>query len=497
MFAIRAWLGHFLLVIFVGVVAYTLWTATVGWDTPIVQQYEFVQAKAAIVAYYIAQGGPIVNYEMPIHGAPWSIPYEFPFYQTATAWFHNLAQMPLEQAGRAVAKFFFYLTLLPLWFIARELGFSARLSLIPLTLFLASPMYLFWSRNFMNESTATFFAIAYLAAVMVWARRGGGAALVLAILLGCAAALAKSTTYASFALASGLVLVFSVYRKRDFSRLLPCLAILILPLSAGLFWVQYTDGVKSLNPIAANFHTSAALSKWYLSTELTERFNGGFWYRLFRVTLHDAIGHRTVWILSLLLAAALGLKARIYWLCSALFLVAPMLFTHAHLLHDYYAHANAVFMVFGVAVLVKEALKADKKWLNICGLIFFVMIIGYEVRDFMSKGYKQQQEWRMDSIDFARKLKDLVPAGEVVLMFGEDWCPVIPFYAERRAIMLWKGAELQAKLSQSLDLLEADGKKIGAVVLCHEARFDKEFLGLKRMGKNLLKDRCDVYAYRP
>lgn len=492
------WLDPLLISAFCFALLYSLWSATVGWGTPIVQQYEFVQAKAAITTYYIAQGGPILRYELPVMGPPWSVPYEFPFYQVASAWTHNLTGMPLEAAGRIVAKIFFYLSCIPLFLIARVLGFTGRTPLVPVTLFLASPIYLYWSRQFMNESTATFFGLAYLATAMLWTKNPGNGKWLLALVFGVAAALAKSTTYSTFGLAAGIFLSYQLFRAKSFSfaAVTRALTILVVPLVAGLLWVRYTDGVKLLNPLAADTHTSAALSQWYLSSNWVERMSGNLWYHFFRITLHDAIGHRAVWILSLFVAVYLGKRAWLYWLCSCLFLVAPLLFTHAHLLHDYYANANAVFLVFAAAVLVERAIASEKKWGVWLGTVFFVLVIGYEVRDFMGKGYLQQQERRMPQIDFAKKLQGIVAPGDVMLMYGEDWCPVIPYYAERRAIMMQNSTWYNPRLAESLALLKQEGKRVSVTVLCHEARTDEVLKSRISLGPLLLRDTCDVYAYR-
>ncbi len=492
----QAWEALLLPAIFLRVLFYTLWAASVGWSTELNLQYDFVQAKAAIVAYYLAHGGAFFQYELPVFGAPWSAPYELPIYQLLSAWLHKLSGTDLVSAGRIVAKIFFYLSCVPIALIARALGFRGKMILIPIVLYLASPMYLFWSRQFMNEATATFYSLAYLAAVMEWTRKQRKGRVVLAVLFGIFAAVTKSTTYAGFAFASGLVVVNHIWKPRGFTRnnFVSAGLFLLVPLLFGVAWMKYTDSVKALNPLAAEF-TSAALGKWYLQSGWTERFSGGLWNHFFRKTIHDAIGHRGAWIFSVLVAAALGRKAFLYWVCTVLFLVAPLLFTHAHLMHDYYAHANAIFLVFGVAYLVHAAVTSEKKWLAGLGVLLFVVTLTYEVRDFLGRGYYQQLETRSASVDFGKKLKDLVPQGEVMLMYGEDWCPFIPFYAERRALMMFH-TDFYSRLPQSLELLKADGKKIGAVVLCYEKKTDEALKKQLPLGPLLLKDVCDVYAYK-
>lgn len=493
----HSWINSLLIISFSIVLIYSLWTATIGWNTPINQEYDFVQAKAAMGTYYMAKGGPILRVELPIFGPPWFFPQEFPFYQLTSAWIYKLTGMPLESAGRLTSKIFFYFSCIPLFLIAMALGFRKRTALIPLTLFLASPLYLFWSRQFMIECTAIFFGLSYLAAVMLWKQKPSELKLVLAVLLGMAAALAKSTTYPGFAAAVGIYLAVEVFRKRSYSlaHLARCFALLVIPLIAGVLWLRYTDGVKSLSPLAATF-TSDGVGKWFLFSGLQDRLQPDLWYHFFRITLHDSIGHRAVWILSIILALSLGKKAWLYWICSGLFLIAPLLFPQVHLHHDYYACANAVFMVFAVAALVECAVSSDKKWTSVLGALLFVLVIGYEVREFMNKGYYQQQERKMEPILFAKKLQSVVAADDVLLMYGEDWCPVIPYYAERRAIMMANEHWYNPGLKDSLAMLKAEGKKVGAIVLCYGAKTDPELRKHLSLGPLLLRDTCDVYAYR-
>jgi hypothetical protein len=173
------------------------------------------------------------------------------------------------------------------------------------------------------------------------------------------------------------------------------------------------------------------------------------------------------------------------------------LFTQAHLAHDYYANANAVFLVFGIAALVQAATGSDKRWLQLAGIALFVATIGYEGREFLRKGYLQQQESRVASIEFAKKLRPVVAPDDVLLMYGEDWCPLIPFYAQRRAIMMWNDNWYNPKLKESLGLLRAEGKKLGAIVLCHNAKTDPRLLSQLALGPILLQGVCDVYRPLP
>jgi hypothetical protein len=43
--------------------------------------YSFRQTQTAITTYWLGINGFSLNYETPVVGPPWSIPFEFPLYQ--------------------------------------------------------------------------------------------------------------------------------------------------------------------------------------------------------------------------------------------------------------------------------------------------------------------------------------------------------------------------------------------------------------------------------
>lgn len=482
--------------LFTATVIYTLWAATVGWNTSLMQMHSFRQTQTAISSYFIAQGGPILKYETPTLGPPWSIPFEFPLYQTIVAGVHKILGCSLEAAGRGTARAFFYLSLLPLLLLAWQFGVRGAALLLPLTLFLLSPLYLFWSRQFMIESTATFFGLSYLALSYRWLGKQSSGLWASALLFGLTAALVKSTSYACYAMAVGLLFAweFWKYQKRDLPWLVRAGLLLLLPLAAGVAWAKFTDFQKMQNPLAG-FITSASLFEWNFGT-LAQRLSGDFWMKLFRQTIHDSIGHRTGWMLSVALALAWGRKAALYWVFSALFLAAPLIFTNLHIIHNYYANANGVFLVLAIAVICLQSIHSDKKWAQVAGLVLFLAVSYYSVREFVRQPYWEQQVVNKAPVELGAKVAEVVAPEEVILVYGWDWDSTVPYFAKRRAIMArnvnWDSPELK----KSFELLAAEGKQIGAVIFCNGAENNESLTGNQHVGKFLFKHLCAVYDWR-
>jgi hypothetical protein len=89
--------------------------------------------------------------------------------------------------------------------------------------------------------------------------------------------------------------------------------------------------------------------------------------------------------------------------------------------------------------------------------------------------------------------------GSVVIIYGREWSPVIPYYAERRALMepsFVPRADVIARLRRNLS--PVGGYPVGAVVRCpspmdQDPELGREFSGLD---KTLAKQRvgpCEVY----
>src|SRR5271154_4345091 len=85
---------------------FSLWVTTVGWHNSIFDFHGFRQAQTAISAESIRNGGPILRYETPVLGPPWSLPFEFPLYQALVALLARIFGTPIDQTGRFVSEVF-------------------------------------------------------------------------------------------------------------------------------------------------------------------------------------------------------------------------------------------------------------------------------------------------------------------------------------------------------------------------------------------------------
>jgi Dolichyl-phosphate-mannose-protein mannosyltransferase len=422
---------------------FSLWALSVAFGNDIMDEHSFRQTQTAYATYWMMKGGPFFAYETPFFGFPWSAPFELPIYQWIVAKLAAFSGLGIEASGRIVGRGFFYLALWPLYSIFRSLKFSSTVSLAGLSIYLLSPLYLYWSRTFMIESTALFFSLAY-SALFIRALQAPTLALwLLCAAAGALAGAAKITTAFAFYLLNTIFWAVewraelfrpgrwksrSSWELLGFGFLLPGLLSLV--------WVHYSDALKMENSLAA-LTSSAALKDWNFGT-WAQRVAGSTWYMFFRKTLRDAIGHRAAWIISVLLLPAIAKRERLLYLAaSLLFLAPPMVFTNLHIAHNYYWYANGIFMIAALTCTLAGLWRqVERHWVfSWLFAAFLLLVCGYEVHTFIGFPYHWQQETNPGPRLLGQRVQELSKPDDVIWVSGAGWYPAVVFYTQRRSIM--------------------------------------------------------------
>lgn len=466
---------------FVVLFAYSLWAFKQGWQYPILEMHGFRQTQTAISVYYILHGGPWFAYETPVLGIPWSIPHEFPLYQWIVVALVTLFRTPIDQTGRFVSVGFLYLSLLPASALLAVLGIRRMHRLVFLTLFLASPLYLFWSRSFMIESTALFLGLAYVASGATYLLTRRWYLALLAVASGVLAALVKPTTFFGFGVVAGILLIKNwVDRGRHEHRIetikgyaVYFAALAVIPFLSLVMWTHYADGLKALNPLG-ELLTSKALSQWCYGT-LDQRLSVELWIDVvYRRMVPDILGSRLVlWPLVGFLVAAVfsRMPNRIPVAMAVLaFVVVILAFTNLHIVHNYYQYANGVFLIAAVGFALQGQLELGlPNRLIALGVVVCILAVGVQ---HFNRAYLPAQ--RADTTGtplFASAIaaKELTRPDDVLLILGYDWSSEVPYYSERRALMEpgwvpWQTPTFQAALAN------LRSTHLGAMLVCQDAR---------------------------
>ncbi len=467
----------------IGSVCYSVATASVGWSNTLNDRHSFRQTQAATTAFFLVNRPFRLAYETPVLGKPWSIPMEFPLYQWIVARLVGILDTPLDQTGRFVSLAFFLFTAVPLHRLVRAAGVSPPYAWLPVMLFLMSPFYIFWSRTFMIESTALFFSVAYLAAVVEATERRGWGVLCLAVGLGTIASLVKVTTFIPFLAFAGAVAGARLWRSRNacFSpgawRTVAAqdAAILGTPFLAAVAWVRFSDAVKAENPLAAASLLSSTSAAWNYGT-LDQKVSGLVWGVVVG-RFYELVGvPQLAWLLlGAVLAVTLAHRRR--WrettACFAAWLLAPAIFTNLHFVHDYYAFANGIFLIAAIGFALVGLL--EDAGTRVCGVVLTTVALTAAVWGHAAIYLPRQLVNSTEVLEAAQSIQLATPDDSVIICVSNDWSPLVSYYARRRSLnipMDGEGKMPQTLVARAFELLR--GEKIGAVVLVEPVTYPLE-----------------------
>jgi hypothetical protein len=166
-------------------------------EDPFRGEHEFRQTQTAMGVWEIREHGmSLLHPKLPLFGAPWECPMEYPVFQLAAAAVDELAPWKsLDVSIRVTSLGFFYLSAAALYLLARQLFSGPAVALFSTAVFLFSPYNIFWSRTSMIEYAATFFALAYLVAFIRWTSRPTRGLFLLCLCFGVLGCLTKITTF--------------------------------------------------------------------------------------------------------------------------------------------------------------------------------------------------------------------------------------------------------------------------------------------------------------
>ena len=459
-----------------------LWVMTRAWNASLLDRYQFRQTQTALTAYWMQQEGFHLAYPLPIFGPPWSVPHEFPLYQWLVARLTQVTGLPLVSAARLVGIAFFLLALLAVYGLAGLVERDPRRRLLVPAAVLIAPVCLFYSRTFMIESCACTLAVWFLYAQVRNLRRPDWRWTAATAVLGVLAALVKITTFALFGV---VAVVYTLYRlwlaaRRPTDPSSPSLLRLtiasalpaILALAAGVWWIAFSDAVKRANPFA-DMLTSANLRGWLYGT-LAQRWDPVFW----RLVGHEfSVGALSGWMLLLLAAGLMVIAARYRrtaLLCAAGFLIGPLFFSNLYFIHEYYYFPSAFFAAAAAGLVLAGILETPRLGATVKTLVLLVFF-GLQAVNFDRYYAITLRSQPNPPPPLMKIIRLATPEEGVVLVHGWDWNTLIPYYAQRRAILVPSGREENADMLLAV-LAKLRPEQVSAMVIQGPHKHDPIFI---------------------
>ncbi len=463
--------------VIIGVLA-SLFVLAAGFSKGILDFHEFRQAQTALTTYWMTKGGDLLAYETPVIGYPWTIPFELPVFQWVSA-LVSLSGLSIIESSRFVSWVFFIVFIGFMAATLRRLNTASSVILIFATLTLCSPLYLFWSRTVMIESTAIMFGAVFLFGLIGYLNRPNfidATLLFIGLTLCC---LVKVTTLLSFAAFAGIITLWFLYQAhlggKTIAELVklafvPALAA-VIAFALLLLWLDFTDDLKARNPFGEVLTTSG-ISLFTMGT-LWQRLDPASWLEIFfgRAVRDSVISP----VLVILAGWAIYRTRFMVWpavISMFLYILPFVVFTNLHLVHNYYQYANAFFLILfmsiGTVATGKLNLRIFAAWSETRRHSTFLGALVILQLFFFSLGY-----WKFitkdQSIEPATAvgayLGEVVKPNQVAFSFGNSWSSVHSLLSQRRVITLPDTAAEIALATTDMNVWTG-GARVGAVVDC-------------------------------
>jgi len=502
------WLGWFCVALFLAALAVNVGYVTVGWSVNGMLGQEFRQTQTADTAYWMQQTGFKLAYETPVLGKPWSAPMEFPLYQWLAGTVATRTGLSLAVAGRWVSAVSFYAMLPALGLLLGQCGVPRLRRGLVLVPVLVCPIYIFYTRAFLIESLALAAAFWHVYFV-VEALRGRRLALAipLALVTGVVAVLVKATTWSVCLMPAFVYGCLLLWRSGPWCRggswgrltgLVLVAALVTLPvLGTGLWWVHFADTIKAQNP-TARFLLSASLTGFNFGT-VAMRLSLHFWQTIGTTCVKFIAPEFALAGLVLGLGVVGGRWRGPAALAGVAFFGALLTYSNLYLLHDYYFYANAVFLCLALGLALLQVLEA--RFIPIWARIGVALAVPAAQFHTYSQDYLQQQ--RVDytgGSGLTQAIAALTDPGDVIVIYGDDWASMIPYYAQRRALMVPGWLENDEPRQQEAFALLKD-EHIPFLLMKDYTRFNRQLIDRRIADFKLhpaplftWNDRVDVYV---
>jgi 4-amino-4-deoxy-L-arabinose transferase-like glycosyltransferase len=419
--------------------------------TPLVEEHPFRQAQTAITVWAMVDNGiRLFNYETPIFGPPWQVPFEFPIFQAAAALLVKAGAESIDAACRATNLFFFYLSAGFLYALCRRHFEEWAASACVLMAYVWMPFTIFWSRTAMIDYASVTFTLAYLYYLEGWVlNRGARLYLIAATGFGCLSLLTKPTTTPIVAVAIAWVVV---RRLRDDLRGAPgtrdrlrrLLAfglglgvVGLLPLLAVYAWTTFADRVKAASP-ATSWLASEGLTTWTYGT-WEQRAQWEAWRTVWlRMWGNFAPEYFVVFpLFGLVWAVTSGRTGRSFVLTMLLgATLTQATFFNLYVAHTYYqmavSPAAAILVGVGLYALCVESVHNQiARWVIPLLLLRILYGQGSILAAPFGLTYEGAPAYRIGKV-----LQEATTPDERVIVEGRDWSADFLYYARRRGLMM-------------------------------------------------------------
>jgi hypothetical protein len=428
-------------------------------ESPLLERHGFRQTQTAIsVRGFMHNGIDFLNYETPVFGPPWQVPFELPVFQASAAVlaYTGLVNGSLDKICRVTAVLYFYLSAALLYCVC-SLFLGRGVSLLAVVVYVWTPFNLLWSKTCMIDYAAVAFALAYLYTTMRWLRRPQNPVwLVAGIVSGSLTGAVKITTLPVVAVPLAALILDHIavhwlgapraagaarVLKAHWLELVGLLLVAVVPATLSLLWTHHADSVKG-SSMFASWLTSTSLKGWNFGT-WEQRVDSVNW-RTIAERIYGLMAPAGVALMPIVAFVSLPRLARetrifVVTLAGGVILTITIFF-NLYVVHDYYLIAVAP----GIAILVAVGLAATAT--NSAGrlargrcVVAVVLLASAAIALRFGGAFQMLSDHSgHPELAVARMIQEHTAPGDLVVLGLPhlSWDPTIPYYADRKACTL-------------------------------------------------------------
>ncbi|MGV8026747.1 MAG: hypothetical protein AB2L18_09340 [Anaerolineaceae bacterium] len=415
--------------------------------------------------WFEKEGISLLNYQTPIYGYPWQIPFEFPLYQALGVIITNIGSFlnvfhTLKSGMHITSLICFYASAIFLILLCWEYFRDRILILIILIIYLWLPYNIQYSTEILIDYLAVAFALGYLFFFTKWIDSPTHFGNVIwGTIFGIFGCLVKITTMGIVIIPiilmickvikeQNLRLDFSLFRRENIKKIVTNKSLqflfigsILIPICITMVWTIHSDAIKNAN-IQTMWLASSNLSSWNYGT-FAQKTSFSNWVEWFlKIREFFLFGPLIVFpFIGIVFLKKQSTKWQDFF-CSTILSPLLTIFIFFNLfLHDYYYIAISPFMSVSIGVGIFYSIKyiiSQNKWF----LVFFLIIAGFIIMQSYEKIKIMQQDtessvskFEIQTIPLAKRVMELTPENEYVISIQEDWKPNFLLYTERKGLI--------------------------------------------------------------
>jgi 4-amino-4-deoxy-L-arabinose transferase-like glycosyltransferase len=430
--------------------------------------YQWRPLQTEMTAYWFSNEGiDIFNYQTPIYGPPWQIPFEFPLFQATGALIARSGLVNVEFACKLVALISFYLSALFLYLVCNQIFIDKKVTFVIIALYLLLPYNIYYSTEPLIDYLALALAFAYLFFILQWLRtRPSVWNAFMATIFGSLGVLVKPTTTPVVIVPILIFVIIDITQiyKINFTRpvnrksllnhiwdergyWLTLVLMAVIPVLIGDLWTRHSDKIKS-SSIFTQWLTSKALQNWNFGT-WGLRANWDIWIN------YGSAAERFFLPFGLIVFALLGIltatgiiktpeektetKIFIITIFASVLLVL-IIFLNLYR-HQYYyialSASMAILAGYGIVWLWEHRQKTRSIFTLILAIWAILFIIGnfedYETLRNMTISDSQKME---QLTTWGRKVQQYIAPDQWAVVVEYDWDPTYVYPLERKTMVV-------------------------------------------------------------